>query len=315
VHSLPRGRLLLGFSGGPDSTGLAALLRAHDPLLAYVDHRLRGPRAGRRERARVRGIARALGLDLVRARVSVPGRDEASARRERYRALHALARKHGCSALLLAHTADDRAETVLFNLLRGTGLRGLAAPRPRAVIGGVARVRPALDERRAALHESAAPFGPVRDRSNRDTSHARVRVRALLLPALAEALGADPVPLLCALADRAEALRSDLEGRAERMKAAGAGRSALLAEAPATFPYLVEALRGGGPPLTASAYASLRDFLRAGRGDRVHVTPGKEAWEIGGDSVRVSRTWASLRRPRRSSSSLRPLRTRPAGPS
>ena len=54
--------------------------------------------------------------------------------------------------------------------------------------------------------------------------------------------------------------------------------------------YLVEALRGHGPPLTAKAYGSLRDFLRAGRTGREHVTPGGEAWRLsGGDRVRLRR--------------------------
>ncbi len=279
MHPLPEGRILLAFSGGPDSAGLAARLRAADPLLAYVDHRLRGPREARRERARVRAAARDLGLPLVRARVTVARGGEAAARRERYRVLHALCRKHGAAAVATAHTADDRAETVLLNLLRGTGLRGLAALRPAAAVGGVPRVRPALDERRADLRAAGAGLGPVVDATNRRTSGARARVRSLLLPRLAAALGEDPVPLLCGLADLAAGLRDVLEERAAGL-ARWAGRRAMLGESAATFPYLVEALRGASPPLTASAYGALRDFLRAGRRGRTHVTPGKESWRI-----------------------------------
>jgi tRNA(Ile)-lysidine synthase len=252
----PPGRLLLACSGGPDSLGLAALLAPEQPLLAYVDHRLRGARASRAERRVVRAAA---------------------ARRARYEALEKLARKHGCAAIALAHTADDRAETALFNLLRGTGLRGLAAPRSRQVVNGVLRVRPALDERRATLRDAAALLGPLEDRSNRDTRFARARTRGLRLPALAQAIGSDPVELLCGLADRAEAVRADLEARAGQL-ARDAGRKALLAEGPATFPYLVEALRGAGPPLTTAGYEGLRSFLLAGRGDRAHFTPAGDCW-------------------------------------
>lgn len=304
MHPLPEGRILLAFSGGPDSIGLAARLRGDDPLLAYVDHRLRGAREGRRERARVREIAGALGLPLVRARVTVAGSGEAAARRERYRVLHALARKHGAAAVATAHTADDRAETVLLNLLRGTGLRGLAALPPAATVGGVVRLRPALDERRADLRAAGAARvpSPVDDPSNRRTGGARARVRWLLLPRLAASLGEDPVPLLCGLADQAAALRQVLEERAAGL-ASWAGRRAMLGESTATFPYLVEALRRTSPPLTASAYAALRDFLRAGRRGRAHVTPGKESWRIGKDGV-VSITppaWGrEARRPPRS---------------
>jgi tRNA(Ile)-lysidine synthase TilS/MesJ len=219
---------------------------------------------------------------LTRTRVRVPGRGEAAARRARYAALHALARRHGCVALATAHTADDRAETILLNLLRGSGLRGLAAPRPRSRHDGVVRVRPALDERRETLHAAARPLDPVRDLTNRSTTATRARIRALLLPDLRRRLGVDPVPLLCALGDLAARLRADLERRA-RILAPAAGRDALLAEPEATFPYLVEALRGAGPPLTASAYGSLRDFLRAGRADRTHTTPAGDRWRIAAD--------------------------------
>lgn len=288
MHALPDGRLLLAFSGGPDSVGLAARLRGREPLLAYVDHGLRGPRAGRRERAAVRVAAAGLGLPLVRTRVRPGGPGEAEARRARYRALAGLARKHACTALLTAHTADDRAETVLLNLLRGTGLRGLASLRPRTVIGGLLRVRPALGLRRAALRAQteAAPAPP--DRTNRCTAWARPRARRLLLPTLARLLGEDPVPLLCAIADAAEQVRAALERRAAGL-APRAERATLLAEPAATFPYLVEALRGEGPPLTAKSYASLRAFLRAGRTGRRHRTPGGEVWCLAREGLRLER--------------------------
>ena len=103
MHPLPPGRLLLAFSGGPDSVGLAVRLRETDPLLGYVDHRLRGRRASREERAGVRRIARQLGLRLVRARAPSGGipnggvarGSQGAARRQRYRLLHAPARRYG----------------------------------------------------------------------------------------------------------------------------------------------------------------------------------------------------------------------------
>ncbi len=288
MHALPPGPLLIAFSGGPDSTGLAARLRDRAPLLAYVDHRLRGPRESRAERASVAALARSLGLDLVRARVRVGAGGEAAARRERFRALRALARKHGCAAVATAHTADDRAETILLNLLRGTGLRGLAALGPSAVLDGCLRIRPALDERREALRRAASGLSPVADLTNRRTAGARARVRHLLLPALAQTLGEDPVPLLCAVGDLALEIRGALAARA-RLLAPVAGRARLLAETAATFPYLVEALRPEGPPLTSRGYAALRGFLRAGRRAE-HVTPGGEAWGIDGDALRVTKT-------------------------
>ena len=272
-------RLLLAFSGGPDSTGLAVHLRDRNPLLAYVDHRLRGRDAQRAERATVRRLAEALGLSLVRTRVRVEGRGEEGAREARYRALEALARRHGCSAIALGHTADDRAETILFQLLRGTGLRGLVGMRAESRIRGVPRVRPAIGMRRDSLRELGAALEPAQDRTNRFVGQARARTRHLLLPALRERIGEDPVPVLCALAERAERVRATLERRAsERVR--DISRPALLAEPEIAFPYLVEALRGEGPPLTRDAYRGLRAYLSAGRGDRSHETPGGEAWQV-----------------------------------
>jgi len=286
------GPVLLAFSGGADSVGLAARWTHRPVLLGYVDHRIRGPRASRVERAAVLRLSRRLGLPLVRTRASVAGRSEAAARKERYRLLAAMARRHGCVSIATAHTADDRAETILFNLLRGCGLRGLAAPLPSVVVGGMQRVRPALDLRRATLRAAAAPFGPVVfDQTNRCTAYARTRTRHLLLPALAERLGTDPVALLCALGDLARSLRAELEQRASQM-AGDIDRRALLAECAPAFPYLIEALRGEGPSLTSNAYRGLRDFLRAGRTGRTHTTSGGETWHLerqGG--VKVSFPW------------------------
>ena len=154
------GPVLLAFSGGPDSVGLAARMRQDEVVLGYVDHRLRGRRASRGERARVREIAARLGLPLVRSRVTC-GPSEAAARAARYEALQRMVRRHGFRALATAHTADDRAETILLNLLRGSGLRGLAAPLPRTRIAGVERFRPALGVRRSELQAEAAPAASV----------------------------------------------------------------------------------------------------------------------------------------------------------
>ncbi|MEE8106654.1 MAG: tRNA lysidine(34) synthetase TilS [Planctomycetota bacterium] len=293
VHPLPPGRILLAFSGGPDSVGLAAALNGHDIHLAYCDHRLRGVTASRAERALVVQAAAALGRPLHRVRLTC-GQSEASARNARYEALYRVADKHGCVGIALAHSADDLAETILLNLWRGSGLRGLASLRPAVTIGGHRRLRPALDVRRADLRAHGALIRSVSDPTNRSCGQRRARLRALLMPALARLLGEDPVPLLCGLAQSAAALRSTLEERANA-RAPDAVRATLLGEPPSSFPYLVEVLRGAagqpGPPLTRNAYGSLHDFLRAGRTGRRHRTPGGETWclERGG-AIRVERT-------------------------
>ncbi|MHC4450130.1 MAG: tRNA lysidine(34) synthetase TilS [Planctomycetota bacterium] len=296
---------LLAFSGGPDSVGLAVRLRDRGVVLAYVDHGLRGARAGRAERAAVERIANDLGLPLRTACVTVEGAGEAEARTARYAALERMAAD--CRGILLAQTADDRAEGILFALQRGTGLRGLAALRRRTRIRGVWRVRPALNVRRQELRRAAAALDPIEDLSNRATTPARSRLRHLALPRWAEQLGEDPVPLLCALADSAERVRGVLEERARRTHA---GRRRLLAEPEATFPYLVEALRGEGPPLTRAAYVSLRAYLAAGRGDRSHTTPAGDCWRnLPRDGVAVSRSSLPTS-PLRSTPPSRPSRRR-----
>ncbi|MGQ0612704.1 MAG: tRNA lysidine(34) synthetase TilS [Planctomycetaceae bacterium] len=283
----PPGRILLAFSGGPDSVGLAAALSRHEPLLAYVDHRLRGPRASREERLVVREVARALGLPLVRVRLAPRSRcSEAAARRARYDALRALARRHGCNALLTAHSADDRAETILLRLLRGTGLRGLAALPPRARVRGVLRVRPAIDERRSVLRAFGAGMPCVEDRSNRSIAYARSRVRGLLLPAIEERLGLDPVPLLCGLGDLAQRIRSVLQSLPPLADPAAA-------PAP-LFPYLVEGMRRDagceGPPYSGALYGALRAFLEARDGAARFSAPRGEWWTRGAQGPGLSRS-------------------------
>lgn len=320
MQPLPEGRILLAFSGGPDSLGLAAALRGREVLLAYVDHRMRGARDSREERARVDAAAGRLGLPLVRARLPLGLAGEAAARQERYGVLRRLAERHSCTAVATAHSADDRAETILLNLLRGTGLRGLAALPARASFGGLLRLRPAIDERRSSLRAWGEPFGPASvDRTNRSTAHARSRVRTLLLPALARLLDADPAPFLCALAGAAELLRRALEERAEMLRP-GANRRRLLEEPGAAFPYLVEAVRRGegvdGPPLTARAYSALRAFLAAGRGGALHATGAGDAWLLReGGRIGVSSWEFPASRERPGSSSQRPPPARPGAPS
>ena len=306
MHPLPEGRLLLAFSGGPDSLGLAAALRGRDVLLAYLDHRLRGTRASRHERAAVRAAARALGLPLLRARLAPATASEASARAARHGALRAMARRHGCAAVLTAHTADDRAETILLRLLRGTGLRGLAALPPRARVAGLPLCRPAVGERRDALRARGAGLPAVEDRTNRSTAYARARVRGLLLPALREHLGADPVPGLCALGDLAAAVRASLERCAR-------GGDPAAAPAP-LFPYLVEARRraagAAGAPYSAAVYEALRAFL-AGRGEGAFRAARGETWVRGRGGVALTPGPCPASRPPSRGAGGTPPRPRP----
>lgn len=182
--------LALGVSGGADSVAMALLADAAglDFVVWHVHHGLR-PEADD-EVVVVEKLAASLGRPCEVRRVEVaPGADlESRARTARYDALP--------TDVCVAHTADDRAETVLLNLFRGAGLAGVAAP--------FARVhRPILRLRRHETRTLCEHAGVevVDDPMNADPSFARVAVRTRLLPAVAEVLGRDPVPVLTRHAD------------------------------------------------------------------------------------------------------------------
>lgn len=181
--------VLLGLSGGPDSGAMLVVLSRLSRELrlrlraASVDHGLR-PQAADDVRL---ACAQAQALEVPCAPLSLqlrPGAQlQARARKARYRALLAEARRVGAEFVAVGHTLDDQAETVLMRQLRGCGLRGLAGIAPRRDDGVV---RPLLDCRRELVHRFAHQHLPMcaQDPSNQDLTFARVRVRTRLLPAL-----------------------------------------------------------------------------------------------------------------------------------
>ena len=194
-----------GLSGGPDSAALVALATAAglEVIAWHVDHGLRPSAGADAEAARAIAARFGAGFELRRVRVESGPNLEARARSARYGALPA--------DVLVGHTADDRAETVLFNIGRGAGLAGAAAP-----YAGVGR--PLLGLRRfetcAVCEQLELPT--VRDPMNDDPSFARVAIRNEVIPALARALDRDPVPLLNRHADLAsQALKVIAELAAE----------------------------------------------------------------------------------------------------
>ena len=182
--------LALGVSGGADSTAMALLAAeaGRSFTVWHVHHGIRD--ASDAEVEVVEKLALSLGAPFELRRLELTdGPDlEATAREARYGVLPA--------DVCVAHTADDRAETVLLNLLRGAGLAGVAAPFSRVR-------RPILGLRRAETRALCASAGVsvVDDPMNDDPRFARVVVRKQLLPLAVEALGRDPVPLLNRHAD------------------------------------------------------------------------------------------------------------------
>jgi tRNA(Ile)-lysidine synthase len=209
----PGDLVLAACSGGADSLAMAEALAFVAPRAGLrgggvtVDH---GLQPGSAERAAgVAGRLRTLGLDPVRTvTVTVaPGAGpEAAARAARYRALDQVAAEAGAAAVLLGHTLDDQAETVLLGLARGSGGRSLAGMPARH---GPYR-RPLLAVRRATTRAACAELGlePWQDPHNCDFRYTRARVRHQLMPALEAALGPGMAE---SLARTARQLRADAE--------------------------------------------------------------------------------------------------------
>ncbi len=197
--------LLLGVSGGGDSLAMLhvlARLRSSMGIAVTahgVDHGLRPEAASELDLAQ--RLAERSGVDFsrVQLRVTPGGNLQARAREARLRALRHAAQQVGASYIATAHHADDRAETVLLRLLRGSGPAGLAVLPPR----DENLLRPLIRARRDAVHAHLArhQITFARDPSNEDRRFARVRVRLDVIPAL-EAISPQVVEHLCQLADQ-----------------------------------------------------------------------------------------------------------------
>ena len=197
--------MVCAVSGGADSLALL-VLAVHaglDVTAIHVDHGLR--RGSAAEAGQVAKIAYALGASFEARSVTVPAGPnlEARARLARYAALP--------PGVLTGHTADDQAETMLLNLIRGAGLDGLAAMVAPSAAGttdgrGGERpppCRPLLALRRAETAALCHALGltPLDDPSNRDPHYRRNRIRAEVLPLLAAVAERDLVPILARQAE------------------------------------------------------------------------------------------------------------------
>jgi tRNA(Ile)-lysidine synthase len=229
--------LLVACSGGADSLALAAAALAvggtRPVHAAVVDHGLQGGSAG--HAAATAALLADMGAAAVVRRVEVGGRGgtEAAARRARYGALRA-ARPHPDSPVLLGHTLDDQAETVLLGLGRGSGARSLAGMRT----WDAPWLRPLLGVRRVVTGAAcAAQDLPVwDDPHNVDPRFTRVRLRHEVLPLLEEVLAGG---VAAALARTAAQLREDsdaLDALAAVLLAAARDGDALRPEPLASAP-------------------------------------------------------------------------------
>jgi len=258
-------------SGGSDSLALAAALAKTRPgsLALVVDHALQ---AGSRAVAE-RAAEQCAGLGLS-SHVLIPsagaggpesGGPENRARRLRYAALSSAVRQHCLAAVLLGHTRDDQAETVLLALARGSGARSLAG---MAAVRGPYR-RPLLALERSTTRRACAQAGLSAwdDPHNDDPAFARVRVRTAALPALEAALGPG---IAAALARSAEQLREDadaLDARTPDLPVEPAC-AAVLALIPALRTRALKrwAEREAGVALSSAHVRSLRALVEDWRG-------------------------------------------------
>jgi tRNA(Ile)-lysidine synthase len=201
----PKARVIVAVSGGADSVCLLHVLRELRigvTGIAHVNHKLRGEASEEDERV-VAAIARDMRLPFhITAAPCVGGNLEQTARRARREFFDDLIRRGLADRIALGHTMDDQAETVLFRMLRGAGLAGLAGILPVTAEG---LIRPLLGVTRAEVETFLRERGICwrEDASNREPRFARNRIRHGLLPSLKQDWNPRITETLAHLADLA----------------------------------------------------------------------------------------------------------------
>ena len=215
VRHLPRtAPVIAGVSGGIDSVALLDLLRRAEfrkLAVAHFHHGLRG-KAADRDAEFVRALAGETGDPFIAGRGQTRVRAarkresiEEAARKLRRAFFARAAKKYGATIVFLGHHAGDAAETVLFHLARGGGSRGLSSLRGQSPLdrSGITIVRPLLGFTRQeiAAYAVARRLSFCEDETNNSRAHTRNRLRHDVMPALAEAVGHNPVPALARAAE------------------------------------------------------------------------------------------------------------------
>lgn len=201
--------VLVAVSGGPDSMALAKGFAFEGPRLGLrigaviVDHGLQTVSAQVAKETAEKLEALGFGHVYVK-RVEVAGDNEAAARVARYHAIDELANELDARYVLLGHTLNDQAETVLLGLARGSGARSLSGMAPQ----NGRYLRPLLSLTREQTLEASEDLNPWHDPHNKSEKFTRVRVRETVMPALESELGPGVAE---ALARTAEQLREDAD--------------------------------------------------------------------------------------------------------
>lgn len=195
--------VIAAVSGGGDSIALLWLCSQffHGKITAvHINHGIRGQESDGDENFTAK-FTQSLGCEFVSVRVSVPtsrqkGESlESAARRLRHESICYSAKRLGVGTVLLGHNRDDLAETVLFNVLRGTGIRGAVGITESSELDGVKFCRPLLGFRRDFLREILRVRGLSwrEDSTNNDDTYTRNYIRLKLLPAIEQNINASAV--------------------------------------------------------------------------------------------------------------------------
>ena len=195
--------IIAAVSGGGDSVALLWMCRnffSGKITALHINHGIRGQESDGDEDFTDK-VARSLACEFVSVNVSVPSSRqkgeslESAARRLRHECICSSAKRLGVSTVLLGHNRDDLAETVLFNVLRGTGIRGAVGITESSELDGVKFCRPLLGFRREFLREILRVRGLSwrEDSTNNDDTYTRNYIRLKLLPAIEQNINASAV--------------------------------------------------------------------------------------------------------------------------
>lgn len=190
LHPIPAGRYLIGLSGGADSVALLYMLLPQirqgriEAEAVHINHGLRGTDSDADEIFSEK-LCREEAVPFSACRADLKGRrDEDAAREARYCCFRERMRETGADGLILAHHADDQAETFLMRLIRGAGPEGLGCMAPEDRSHGFLICRPMLEMKREEIREALRRDGITwrEDISNEDPVYLRNRIRHELIP-------------------------------------------------------------------------------------------------------------------------------------
>lgn len=221
----PGMRVLVGVSGGADSVCLLTALAqyreegAFTLLAVHVEHGIRGAES-LADASYVQELCGKLNVECVVRHVDVPAAAkergltvEEAGRTVRYEIFEAVAKEYAADRIAVAHNQNDQAETVMWNLVRGSGLKGLCGIRPvRDMV-----IRPLLFLKRSEIEEILTRLGIAwrTDRTNLETEYTRNRIRLQILPELEQSLNAQAVSHIAQAAGRLQEAEQYLEEQTE----------------------------------------------------------------------------------------------------